>query len=294
MGIFISLISLLFGLLFFHDAVISGTKNGLLLWYQTLIPALLPFILVTNALSETNAYQGLIKKLKKQPSCHVYELLAIILGNLCGYPIGGKIVSDFVNNNYLTPKQANRILSLCSQASPMFLLGYVYLHILNKQLPIFVFFSVIYIPVIMCYLFSLLLPENKNCIPFTLNTKSICINDTFSHTVTIMVNIGLYVIIFSILYDILLPLCQSNLYKIGLSMLEVTTGLKLANGLLISTPFKISIVCALSAFGGLCSAFQIKSVLSYPSSNIKKYLADKLLLSAGTFLLTYLYLMLKN
>lgn len=150
---------LLLLLLIFHSETIAGTQNGLLLWYQTLIPSLLPFILITNALSETNAYQAITLHLKKQPSNCIYEIMAIILGNLCGYPIGGKLINDFARNHYLTPERANKLLSLSSQASPMFLIGYVHLHILKNSIPLPVFLISIYLPVLLFCPFRL--PKRK-------------------------------------------------------------------------------------------------------------------------------------
>lgn len=287
---FILMISLLFLLLVFHNETITGTQNGLLLWYQTLIPSLLPFILITNALSETNAYQAVTMHFKKHPSNRIYEIMAILLGNLCGYPIGGKIINDFVRNHYFTPERANKLLSLSSQASPMFLIGYVHLHILKDIIPLPVFLLSIYLPVL---IFSPLLLRKNESIPFGDSESkhhNYCICDTFIHAVQIMVMIGMYVIIFSILLEIILPFCSLVPAKILLSFLEITTGLRLLSSLPLPFCIKTAFLCAVSSFGGLCSAFQIKGVLNYPKAGIKKYLFDKLLLSTGTFLIILCYL----
>lgn len=286
---FLFMIVLLISLLVFHDAVISGTQNGLLLWYQTLVPSLLPFILVTNAMSETNAYHSIAKQFKGIHSGKIYEIIAILLGNLCGYPIGGKILNDFVKNQCISAKQANRLLPLASQASPMFLLGYVYNHILEKEIPLSIFLISIYIPVILYYIFLYIFSAKdkfqSSCIP----VQKLNIKDTFMHAVEIMVMIGLYIIIFSILLTILLPIFQSTQAKIILSFLEITTGLSMLNMLSLAEPFHTSLLCSLCAFGGICSAFQVKGVLEYRDKTIKKYLIDKCVLSTGTFLIVYIY-----
>ena len=286
---FALLLCLLFLLLIFHNETVAGTQNGLLLWYQILIPSLLPFILVTNALAETNAYQAVADRFRKLCPGRIYEIMAIFLGNLCGYPLGGKILNDFVRNNYIKESTANRVLSLTSQASPMFLIGYVHLHIIKDELPLPVFLISIYLPILLYY------PFIKNTEPSVLQNTStyskhtLCITDTFLHAVQTMVMIGMYVIIFSILLCILLPVCTHTVPKLLLSFLEITTGLKLLASLSISPVLKLSLLCALSAFGGLCSSFQILGVLDYQTASIKKYLLDKLLLSAGTFLIIWIY-----
>ena len=289
---FISMIFLLILLLVFHNETITGTQNGLLLWYQTLIPSLLPFILITNALSETNAYQSVTMLFRNHPSNHIYEIMAIMLGNLCGYPIGGKIINDFVKNGYLSSNQANNLLSLSSQASPMFLIGYVHLHILKNDIPLFVFLLSIYLPVLFFYPFFLYKNKSGTSSHKTAVCRhpNNCVCDTFLHAVQIMVMIGMYVIIFSIFLEIVLPFCNFTPAKILLSFCEITTGLKLLNSLPLSTCLKTAFLCALSSFGGLCSAFQIKGVLHYTGASIKKYLLDKFFLSAGTFLIIFCYL----
>ncbi len=283
---------LLFLLLIFHEAAINGTKNGLLLWYQTLIPSLMPFLLITNALSETGAYQSASTHLGHILPGRIYEIMAIFLGNLCGYPIGGKIINDFVKNDYLSSARGNQLLSFASQASPMFLIGYVHIHILKGAIPLPVFLMGIYLPVFLLYPFFIRQsPASANST--TVNAiKKFNICDTFMHAVQIMVMIGLYVMIFSILLEILLPFCHQNIYKILLSLLEITNGLKLLGSLSLPSSVKISSICALSAFGGLCSAFQIRGVLEYQGADIKKYLRDKLILSAGTFCIIQCYLLL--
>lgn len=286
---FFFMTSLLIILLIFHDAVIAGTQNGLLLWYQTLIPSLLPFILVTNAMSETNVYHSIVTYFKGIHTGKIYELIAILLGNLCGYPIGGKILNDFVKNQCISTKQANKLLPLASQASPMFLLGYVYNNILKKEIGLVIFLTSIYIPVIIYYIliccFSSKNTYQTNCIAI----QKINIKDTFLHAVEIMVMIGLYVIIFSILLATFLPFFHSPQLKIVLSFFEITTGLALLNSLNLTEPFCTAIICSLCSFGGLCSAFQVKGVLEYPNTDIKKYLLNKCTLSTGTFLIIYVY-----
>ncbi|MDD5999093.1 MAG: hypothetical protein PUC55_05300 [Lachnospiraceae bacterium] len=291
---FTGMICLLVLLLFFHTQAIAGTRNGLLLWYQTLIPSLLPFILVTNALAETNAYQAAARFLSRYTSRNIYPILAVTLGNLCGYPIGGKILNDFVHNQYISVKDANYLLCLTSQASPMFLIGYVHLHILQNKLPLSVFLLSIYLPTILyAFVLSIIKHPIDLKTSFLYNrTHRLCITDTFLHTVNILVTIGMYVILFSIIIQILQPLCQIVPAKLLLSSLEITTGLQLLQSIAVPESIRLALICCLSSWGGLCSAFQIKGVLNYPNASIKKYLLDKCILSAGTFLIVYSYICL--
>ena len=132
------LITLIIFSLIFHNEVIEGTSSGLILWYQSLIPALLPFIIITNALSETHAYDVLAIHLSTI-SPNIYRHTAVLLGNLCGYPIGAKILNDFVREGHINSYESNELLSVSSQASPMFLLGFVYNHLPADFIPLPIF-----------------------------------------------------------------------------------------------------------------------------------------------------------
>lgn len=289
---FYSLIITLILILIFHNEVIAGAQTGLLLWYQTLIPALLPFLLITNALSEINAYE-MIGERYIQRFPRIYEYICIILGNLCGYPIGGKIINDFVNKKYITPDNANSILALSSQASPMFLLGYVYVHILNRELPLAIYIASIYLPVIVlyiCKIISMKTPAKAYTSNKSRTASKIYVNNTFLEASKTMLFIGIYVIIFSIILNILLIVITNVKVRCMLSALEITTGLSLIQSFPLPGNTKMYICIWLSSFGGLCAAYQIKSVLTYTGASIKKYLIDKIILSSGTYIIIWLYL----
>lgn len=173
----------------------------------------------------------------------------------------------------------------------MFLIGYIHLHILEKSIPLPIFLLSIYVPAFILYaiLTPRFKPEEKLYLSIT--PHKFCMTGTFLHAVQIMVMIGIYVIIFSIILEILFPFCRHITSKLLLSLLEITTGLKLLNTLSISANIKTALVCAISSFGGLCSAFQIKGVLDYENASIKKYLSDKIILSTGTFFFILFYSM---
>ena len=284
--IFLIIIALLF-----HNDFISGTRSGLLLWYQTLIPALLPFILITNALSKMNTYQMLAQKMQHVIP-DIYLVLAVVTGNLCGYPVGAKILNDLVSDKLIEGDRANSMLALSSQASPMFLIGYVYNLILKDKLPLYVFLLSIYIPVIILYLI-----RRTKIVNASLNYSKVSVKDdepfdisnTFIQTIKTILFIGIYVIIFSIIIELFNTDKANICFKCALSFLEITTGLNLLISLHLKEGFLICLICILSAFGGLCTMFQIKCVLTYKNASIKKYLPDKLLLSAGTLIIITLY-----
>lgn len=54
-----SIVLIFFLMLIRPQEVFLGTKAGLLLWFETVLPTLLPFILISNLLIRTNAFSYL-------------------------------------------------------------------------------------------------------------------------------------------------------------------------------------------------------------------------------------------
>jgi len=105
--------------------------------------------------------------------------------------------------------------------------------------------------------------------------------------------IGGYVILFSILAQILKELGgKVGIIKaVGMSLLEITTGISQLCSLNIGNNAKIVLVAALASFGGLSGIAQTKSVLQDSRLSISSYIAIKLLnaLIAGIFSLIYVF-----
>ena len=130
-----SLIFLFIIMLFFPKATLAGAADGLLLWFQMILPTLLPFMILSNLLLQTNAIYYISCALKpilqplfqiSTPSCY-----AVLVGFLCGYPMGAKIIADLTRSNRISKEEGQYLLSFCNNSSPMFILSYISLQILQ-------------------------------------------------------------------------------------------------------------------------------------------------------------------
>ena len=103
---------------------VAGAKNGLLLWSGTIVPTLLPFFLLTNLMMkyQTVHYISYLfyTLFKLFPWLNKDLAYTILMGFLCGYPLGGKIISDLVLSGSYTKKEGESLLVLCNNVSPMF------------------------------------------------------------------------------------------------------------------------------------------------------------------------------
>ena len=97
----LSFLVFFFIMLFFPAETLYGASNGLLLWFQIVIPSLLPFFIITNLLIQTNSVSLIVKVLGPFLT-RIFSVtpdgsFAILSGLLCGYPIGAKVTADFAS-----------------------------------------------------------------------------------------------------------------------------------------------------------------------------------------------------
>lgn len=103
------ILALLFFLLFFPDIAFAASKRGLLLWFQSLLPSLLPFMILSNILIQTNILERWIA-LPKRLWSYLFGLspdgaYALLLGIFCGYPMGAKVTADLYQRGSISQEK---------------------------------------------------------------------------------------------------------------------------------------------------------------------------------------------
>lgn len=129
----------------------EGAKSGLLLWFNVVLPTLLPFMLCSSLLV---AWGGV--PLITRPFSPLFRLLhlsdggsyALMAGLLCGYPMGAKTTADFLREGKITANEGKRLLAIAGCPSPMFVAGYIHSH-LDGAVPFLSVAVSLYIPVIL-------------------------------------------------------------------------------------------------------------------------------------------------
>lgn len=78
---------------------LCASRNGLKLWLETLIPTLLPFLILTEILIHTDGITKIV-----HPVAPFFKVIfglspegiyVFLIGLLCGYPMGAKLAADF-------------------------------------------------------------------------------------------------------------------------------------------------------------------------------------------------------
>lgn len=291
--------SFLFIMLMFPTATFTGASNGLLLWFQTILPTLLPFVILSNLLIQTNAVYYIAKCLSPifKPFFCVseYGCYAILIGFLCGYPMGAKVISDLISAQYISQKEGKYLLSFCNNTSPMFIISYVLTQtIKNEKLLIPSLLILLASPILCSFLFRKyykMQPEKFH--NTTLQPRQLCfhfqiIDDAIMNGFDTLTRIGGYIILFSIL----ISLCRNLPCSWFISILEISNGILLLKNAPLTDSIKYIAILSLTSFGGLCAAAQTYSMINEVKLPIAPYITQKLITATVTSLFALLYLLL--
>lgn len=290
-----AVLGLLF-LLFSHPALIaSGCSLGLTLWYTAVLPSLLPFLIFSNLLIRTGMFRYLNRiyapLLRRIFGISEEGCYAVLLGFLCGFPMGAKVIADLVREQLISSEEGEYLLGFCNNVSPAFFLNYVCLLKIGCQtVPwklVLLFYS---LPVLYgiatrpFYHFTDLCQKRQASL-HRLNFPMLdaCIMDGFS-TIT---RLGGYIMLFTILIQFLklLPLSDPALAFLS-AVLEISCGIDQLAALpaLQGTP-RIAFLCTSAAFGGLCICAQTQSVLDGTPLRIRTWLQGRIVIALLVLLL---------
>lgn len=294
-------------LLCFPKEALEGSTNGLLLWFHTVLPTLLPFIILTNFIIRLDAVHILCRFFT--PVCkrlfHTgsYGCYAMLTGFLCGYPMGAKIIADLLREEKLSTEEGNYLLGICNNASPMFVLGYVITQSLDCPEHKTALLLILYgTPVIYAFFtkpvrgfaqkantkngtfYQTSLPSSNN---------SLCQNHTGSNRLTFQIidesimngfetitRLGGYIILFAIIAKMatvhLHTVTILNHLLIG--FIEITNGIHSIGTSKLSLQWQIPLCVAIVTLGGLSGLAQTKSMIQGTSLSITRYMYTKLII----------------
>ncbi|MBQ8558976.1 MAG: transporter [Tyzzerella sp.] len=290
-------IFLFFVMLCFPKETLSGATDGLLLWFQIVMPTLLPFFILTNFLIHTNSIKYISQicgpVLQKLFRVSPNGSFAVLAGFLCGYPIGAKVTADLVKTDRISLSEGKYLLSFCNNTSPAFITSYIVIQNFKEEELLFPTLLILYLSPILCsFLFrriykipsdiSKQTPNQDSSIRFGFEIVDECIMNSFEN----ITKIGGYIMLFSILFSLgrKLPIAPV------LPILEITTGIPKI--LKTYTNFKTAyvLVLALTSFGGLCAVAQSNSMLNGTKLSITTYTIQKLITAGVTSLFAFTYI----
>ena len=296
---FIVLGVLFYFLLVFPVQTLEASKTGLLLWFDSLLPALLPFLIVSQLILKTSLIDS-IKKLLGPVFRHLFHCsddgtFCLICGFLCGYPVGARLIALQIKEERLSIAEGQYLLSFCNNVSPMFCISYGITQAIGSE-KVLPYLLIIYGSALLFGFLtrpSSLPEENRRVKKQTPSAENIfqlidvCIIDSFLILIKLCGNLILFSIISKGLL-MLIPVYSIYIAPTLTSFLEITGGLNFVSKLPLGL-WRSAIGVAALVFGGLCCIFQTNSVISETRLSLKTYILHKTLTTVIALLLFFLW-----
>lgn len=268
-------------ILIFPEKTIISASKGLLIWYNSALPSLLPFIISINLLKNTAA-PYLIAKLAEPFTKRAFKILGIgtfpiVMGMLSGYPLGAKLCCELYLDKKIAKNEAQRILCFCNNSGPLFILGTLGTLILKSSKTGYFLMFVHYISAIVLGII-LSIGKKPNCSIKTSYNSSYTISEILSNTITnsisTIVTIGGYIVLFSIITGYFPSFNNDILNTLIKGIFEITGGSYCIKNTDITS---LSVLSAITAWGGLSIHSQAMSYIKATDLSILKYILSKLL-----------------
>ncbi len=256
---------------------------GFTLWYSKMIPSLLPFMIISGILIRMNLTESFANLfhpiLKKLFACSQNVSYTIIMGFLCGFPMGAKVTAELLKSNKITYNEAQFLLSFCNNIGPVYFCSFV-IPLLQITNPAPYLFGMYGIP----FLYGIILRHSlyKHSLSETVtapNTHIESMNllaamDKSIHASiqSILMLCG-YMILFNLI-NILPHFMIPSFHNYISPLLEITGGLSTLQG------NHVSFCMCMLAFGGLSCIAQTHSMIQSTNLSIKMYIGHKCILTA--------------
>ena len=287
-------------------------RSGLLLWYHSVVPTLLPFMLLTGLLLRLRLLEPLLPFLQRCLApifgCSGYGVFAILCGFTAGFPMGAKLTRTLLDQKKISHKEACHLIGFVNNPSPAFLLSYVAAdQWQHPELGILlignVFGSALLYGILSSFRFRSVRtdPSRSGSVHATAIHESpqdcfalidSCIEDAVSATV----RIGVYLIVFSMLVDAAasIPLASTPVGLVLFAALELTNGIHLIAHSPLSFQVQLVLIPALAAFGGCSVIAQSIGIASMDHDMLRSYLKSRPGVVMISCLLSFLILLTGN
>lgn len=293
----IILLSFLSYILYFPKDAVMAASVGLKLWYEKMMPTLLPVSILSYILIHSGLLDNMTGKLHKivrhffpVSSTGLYPLIA---GLLFGFPLGSKITAELVLSEKMTYEEGSHLFCICNNISPMFISSFIINDCLHCPQLLIPTYCILYLPPLILYMFlyhgktfpTSVISQKK---PTSMNFQ--LIDDGIMNGFETLAKLGGYIMLFAILAQMstLLPISNQYLQCICIGFTEITNGIAYTARTEMSFQKMYPLIMAYTAFGGLSGLAQTTSMTKDVHFPIKPYIFTKLFGTGITFLLALL------
>ncbi len=280
---------------------VKGTAAGLALWYQALIPALLPYMIISNVIIQygmTETAAILFKPLTRILKLEQASGYCILSGLFFGCPSCASTASSMHKSGLINSRTADICICSFNSVSPAYLTGYVCISILKNNEFMYIVPSIHFLTVIINSFFVRYILFRKSSsvseaeVTYIAENKAAGYGNPVSQAMTAIIKLGGYIVIFSVI-SAYAAAYTGKAAPWLCSIIEVTTGSASVRTVLAESAFLLPVIMSLQSFGGICGMCQTMGTADPDVLSRKKYIAGRLSASAISFLLSFLYITLK-
>ncbi len=297
---------LIFLMLRYPALSLEYASTGLTLWFTKMVPTLLPFMILSGIMIRMNLTERFVGLL--HPLLHrIYGTsrngsYTIIMGFLCGFPMGARIVGELYEQHKLSREESALLLSFCNNIGPIYFLSYV-VPTLGIDRPGRPFLLMYGIPLLYGFLLMRIRPWMTRKVSSCENhpeARSLQARQPGSCSLLAAIDasvlsgligiarLGGYMVFFNLLTIVFQPFqhVNTNILNIYRCLLEITSGIDCSGR---SINYAILI---LLPFGGFSCIAQTYSMIRQTDLSLRPYVYHKTVQTAVTaacYLLLYLH-----
>lgn len=283
---------MLFFFLLSPGEALAASRRGLALWFDQLLPALLPFTVLSYVILQSNLFSCAPSSRNKRCGIRPQEWYVIVCGFLFGFPIGSKLTADLYRQGRLSSARAQWLFIFSNNLSPVFTVT-VLSDLLGLSPGICTCALLYGLPLCTVLAALFLLPDSapghkETASRFRLNMQ--IIDAGIINGFETLIKICGYVVLFSLCAQLIDRFSPADplLKTLLIGCTEVTTGMSQLSAL-EDPGMKYVLAVGFLSWGGISGFFQTASIVSGTDLSMKRYLAARLLLAALASVLAFLF-----
>lgn len=165
--IFVCLIIFTGYILIFPQDAVAAAANGLTLWYEKILPTLLPFAILSYILIHSG-YLQYINRIFAPILCRLFPVsdngaFILLSGFLFGFPMGSKNCAELLKCGKIDKKESDVLFVITNNISPVFISSYILCQQLQMPSLIIISYLVLYLPPLIIGEFLLRGADESQC-----------------------------------------------------------------------------------------------------------------------------------
>ena len=280
-----------------REIVYASIMYALNIWVNNLIPALLPFFIISDILINyniTNYIPKIIKKIcKRFFNISDGMLTVFLLSMFSGFPTNARSARLLYDKGEISLEEANHILIFSHFANPAFILTTVAIYFFNNQKLGFLLLIIHYLSnFILGFCFRFFFHyDNNYIIDNKINSFGNIFINSIKNACNTCITICGIIVVFLLLSSIVISTFNFNNYTemIVKGIFEITIGIENLSKLGVSNMYKVIISSIFLAFGGISIHVQVFSQIAGSKIRYIYFLMGRMYQVIISFILAYIF-----